>query len=299
MFDTFIIGQVCQDHNRDFDGTDYHMPGGAVLYAGRAAAAIGHNVAVLAKGTGKNHAEAFGGRPNITVFPLSSPQDTEMTNVFFTADRERRDCRCTAMIEPYTAAELPDAPTRLYHIAGLVQGDIGNDMIARCAERADTAVDVQCLLRCREADGHLVFRDWGEKHQYLPMIRFLKTDAAEAEVLTGLQDRAAAAKTLHAWGAAEVMITHNSEVLVYDGETIYTQPLKPRNLSGRTGRGDTCFSSYITERLTKGIPEALLFAAACVSLKMETPGPFSGARCDVEDYIDLFYGREIQNERLD
>lgn len=299
MFDTLIIGQVCQDHNRDFDGTDYHMPGGAVLYAGRAAAAIGHNVAVLAKGTGLNHDEAFGGQENITVFPLPSPQDTEMSNVFFTADRERRDCRCTGMIEPYTPAELPDVQTKLYHIAGLVQGDIGNDMIALCASRADTAVDVQCMLRCREDDGRLVFHDWAEKHIYLPMIRFLKTDAAEAEVLTGLSDRTAAAEMLYAWGAREVMITHNSEVLVYDGDRIYTQPLKPRNLSGRTGRGDTCFSTYITERLTKGVPDALLFAAACVSLKMETPGPFSGTRQDVEDYMDRYYGREIQHERMD
>jgi sugar/nucleoside kinase (ribokinase family) len=85
------------------------------------------------------------------------------------------------------------------------------------------------------------------------------------------------------------MITHNTEVLVYDGKEIYACPLKPRNLSGRTGRGDTCFSGYITERLTSDIPTALLRAAALVSLKMETPGPFMGTRADVEEFIRLFY----------
>lgn len=288
-FETMIIGQVCQDHNTDYDGKVFHMPGGAVLYSGRAAAAIGHKTAVLAKGTGINHEEAFGGRENITVFPLISAQDTEMTSVFFTPDRERRDSRCTGMIEPYRPDEIPDAETELYHLAGLVKGDLGNDMIEACAKRGATAMDVQCMLRCRESDGRLVFHDWAEKREYLPMIRFLKTDAAEAEVLTGLSDRVEAAKTLFDWGAQEIMITHNSEVLIYDGKQIYTQPLKPRALSGRTGRGDTCFSGYITERLTRGIPEALLFAAALVSLKMETPGPFSGDRKDVENYIKKFY----------
>jgi sugar/nucleoside kinase (ribokinase family) len=114
----------------------------------------------------------------------------------------------------------------------------------------------------------------------------LKTDAAEAEILTGTSDRAEAAKILYSWGAKEVMITHNSEVMIYDGKEIHICALHPRNLSGRSGRGDTCFSSYITERLTCDIPTALKTAAALVSLKMETPGPFRGNRDDVNAYIE-------------
>jgi sugar/nucleoside kinase (ribokinase family) len=288
-YDTLVIGQVCRDHNTDYDGTVFHMPGGAVLYSGHAAAAIGHKVAVLPKGTASSYEGAFHSNPNIAVYPVFSQSDTEMTSVFLTADRERRNSRCTGMIEPYRPEDIPDIHTRLYHLAGLVKGDIGEDMIEACAGRGDTAADVQCLLRCREADGSLVFRDWEEKRRFLPLIRFLKTDAAEAQVLTGLTDREEAAKTLWNWGAKEIMITHHSEVLVYDGKRVYRQPLKPRNLSGRTGRGDTCFSGYITERLNRDIPEALLFAAALVSLKMETPGPFAGTRQDVENYISEFY----------
>ena len=80
------------------------------------------------------------------------------------------------------------------------------------------------------------FHDWAEKKKYLPMIHYLKTDAAEAEILTGLTDRAEAAKKLYGWGAKEIVITHNTEVLAYDGNKIYTCPIKARNLSGRTGR---------------------------------------------------------------
>ena len=135
----------------------------------------------------------------------------------------------------------------------------------------------------------MAFHDWAEKKTYLPVIDYLKTDAAEAEILTGLTDRVEAAKLLHSWGAKEVLITHNTEVLAYDGEQIYTCPIKARNLSGRTGRGDTTFAGYITERVSAGIPEALQYCTALVSLKMETPGPFQGTREDVLDYIREFY----------
>ena len=74
----------------------------------------------------------------------------------------------------------------------------------------------------------MAFHDWAEKKQYLPVIDYLKTDAAEAEILTGLTDRAEAAKLLYSWGAKEVLITHNTEVLAYDGERIYTCPIKAR-----------------------------------------------------------------------
>ena len=123
----------------------------------------------------------------------------------------------------------------------------------------------------------------------MPYITYLKTDAAEAEILTGCTDRKEAAKHMYSWGAREIMITHNTEVLIYDGRDFATCPIKSRNLSGRTGRGDTTFASYINERLNHTIPEALLTATATVSLKMETPGPFRGTREDVENYIKELY----------
>lgn len=151
------------------------------------------------------------------------------------------------------------------------------------------AVDVQCLLRHVEADKTMAFHDWAEKKDYLPCIDYLKTDAAEAEILTDLTDRAEAAKLLHSWGAKEVLITHNTEVLAYDGKDVHTCPIKARNLSGRTGRGDTTFAGYVTERRRAGVAEALRYCTALVSLKMETPGPFQGIRQDMLDYIAKFY----------
>jgi sugar/nucleoside kinase (ribokinase family) len=77
------------------------------------------------------------------------------------------------------------------------------------------------------------------------------------------------------------MITHSSEVIVGSEGRIYRAPLTPRNLSGRTGRGDTCFAAYLTRRLSDGIQQSVDYAAALVSLKMERPGPFRGTDSEV------------------
>jgi sugar/nucleoside kinase (ribokinase family) len=292
QFDSLIIGQPSLDINTDHEGRTVREIGGAVVYSGYAASALGHRTCVLPKANSGtiNLASVFGDAKNIEVMALESPQSTSIENIYHSADKERRSCRALSRIAPYTAAEIPGIDAKIYHLAGLMQGDIGNELIEFAAAKALAALDVQCLLRRADGQtGEMSFHDWPEKRGLLPKIRFLKTDAAEAEILTGLTDRGEAAKMLYGWGAGEIMITHNTEVLVYDGKDIYTRPLKARNLSGRSGRGDTCFSAYITERLTRGIPEALLTAAALVSLKMESPGPFKGNRADVEAYIKEFY----------
>ena len=293
-YDTLILGQISQDMNVDCEGNIVREIGGAVVYSGYAASALGHPTCVLPKADQStvDLTSIFARGKNITVIPLDSTHSTSIKNVYHTADKERRTCRALSRIDPYQVSEIPDITARIYHVAGLMVGDLSNEIIVHAAKKALAAVDVQCLLRSvREADGEMEFRDWEQKREILPYIHFLKTDTAEAEILTGLKNREAAARQLYKWGASEVMITHNTEVIVYDGNNLYTQPLKPRNLSGRSGRGDTCFSGYITERLTAGIPEALHTAAALVSLKMENPGPFVGSREDVLAYQQAYYDK--------
>ena len=289
--DIMIIGQLSLDVNTDFGGREEHMIGGAVIYSGYAADATGAKVAVLAKGNRSiaDPVKAFAPRPGIEVIPVESSTCTSISNVYHTADRERRTCRAISHIEPYRPEDIPaDVRADIYHVAGLMAGDIGEEMIGKVFELGKVAVDVQCLLR-RDDGEQMAFHDWPEKRKYLPMITYLKTDAAEAEILTGLTDRYAAARLLHEWGAKEVMITHNTEVILYDGEVMYAFPLRPRNLTGRTGRGDTTFAGYLAKRVHCGIEESLRYSAALVSLKMETPGPFTGTEEDVYAYMKDYY----------
>ena len=87
-----------------------------------------------------------------------------------------------------------------------------------------------------------------------------------------------------------MVISHHSEILAYDGSTFSAVPLRARNLSGRTGRGDTIFGTYLARRaLGDSLEAALLFAAGAVSLKMETPGPLRGDEETVRRYLRLRY----------
>jgi sugar/nucleoside kinase (ribokinase family) len=291
QYDTFIIGPVSLDHNIDFEGQEYRETGGAIVQAGFAASRIGHSAALLTKlNPGDADLEKVFEGSGADLFWRESARTTSIRNRYFTADKETRECSAVSVCDPFLIEEIPLLKTRIYHLAGLIYGDFSSDLIRQLSERGGKlAVDVQCLLRRAEAGGSMGFHDWPDKKTHLKYIDFLKADAMEAEILTGEQNRRKAAEILHSWGAKEIMITHNTEVLVYDGKEFHTCPIKARNLSGRTGRGDTCFSGYITERLSKDIPDALLFAAALVSLKMETTGPFRGKREDVDKYIESFY----------
>ncbi len=290
-FDSLLIGEVGYDTNVDYDGSVVETIGGAAYYAGFAAANIGHRVAVLSKGdtTRMDPKTVFAQVPNVTVFPLHSPTSYVAKNIYYAPTRERRTTMVSSVIEPYRPEEVPEnIDADIWYLAGLVGGDIPDEMIPFAARHGMVAIDVQSMLRWVE-NGKMVYRDWAAKRELLPHVRFLKADAAEAEILTGLADRAEAARVLYGWGAKEVMITHNTEVLIYDGGEIHTCPIRARNLSGRTGRGDTTFGTYINERLTQDIPTALRTATALVSLKMESPSPFLGTRADVEAYLKAFY----------
>lgn len=289
-YDLMIIGPATRDVNIDYTGAEDRSVGGAVTFCTPAARSANPSVfaAVKIAPADTDIIDAFRMDPaDIALLP--SEKTTLMRNEYFTADRERRNSSCPAQSDPIRPEEVPDVPCRLYHLAGLLYGDFPNELIEYLHSKGMVSADAQGFLRHNE-NGTMCFHDWADKLKYLPYMDFLKTDAAEAEILTGATDRVAAAKQLHAWGAKEVVISHNTEMLAYDGKEVYTCPVKARNLSGRTGRGDTTFGSYLAMRMTgAGVAESLLYATACVSLKMETPGIFTGTKADVEAYIAAFY----------
>lgn len=290
QYDVMIIGPATRDQNIDYTGKEDRRVGGAVTFCTPAAVATGAKVFAAVK-IAREDADIMDEfrMPREDKALLPSEKTTLMRNEYFTADRERRNSSCPAQSDPITPQEIPDVPCKLYHLAGLLYGDFPNELLEFLHRKGKLTADAQGFLRHNE-NGGMCFHDWADKKKYLPYIDILKTDAAEAEILTGTTDRVAAARQLHAWGAREILISHNSEMLAYDGEHLYTCPVKARNLTGRTGRGDTTFGSYIAMRtLGAGMEEALLYATACVSLKMETPGAFTGTRQDVLDYIEEFY----------
>lgn len=290
-YDTLTIGHISLDYNIDYKDQQIIEVGGAVIYSSAAAKAGGYKVGVVTKlaPQDKDRLKTFVINKE-DIYYIPSSESTSIRNKYHTADKERRTCTCIGQGDSFKIEDIKDFKTKIYHFAGLIFGDFDGEIIKWASKHGKVAVDVQALLRHANKDtGEMYFEDWKDKKEILPYIDYLKADAAEAEILTGLSDRYEAAKVLYSWGAKEVVISHNSEVIVYDGKKFSAVPIKARNLSGRSGRGDTIFGAYITERQNESIEKALLWATAMVSTKMENPGPYKGTREDVVDYIHLMY----------
>ncbi len=289
--DVQVIGPLCIDINVDAAGCSTRGVGGAALCAAAAAASLGRRVEVVTT-MADDDAHLRSRFPDAIerVVAVHSARTSSIRNVYTTADQERRHSSALAQADPITAADVPKTPVAVQHLAGLVVGDYAPGLLTELAARADLAVDMQGFLRRRDPEtGALTLSQPPQDEGFYRRIRFLKVDTAEGEHLTGLTDRRAIARALHERGAQEVMVSNAREILVLDRDGAHVCPLRPRNLTGRTGRGDTVFSAYITERRRHDVDRALLTACAAVSLKMETPGPLVCTRSDVEAYRDRFY----------
>lgn len=234
QYDTLTIGHISLDYNIDYLDNLVVEVGGAVIYSSASAYAGGNKVGVVTK-----IAEADTGRlqefviPKEDIYYKPSQKSTSIRNKYFTKDKEKRLCVCLSQADPFTIADIPEVDCKIYHLAGLIYGDFDGALIKELSKRGAVAADVQAFLRHASGDNtEMYFEDWKEKRELLPYITYLKTDAAEAEILTGQIDRLEAAKTFIKWGAKEVVITHNTEVIAYDGRTLATCPIKARNLSG-------------------------------------------------------------------
>ncbi len=279
--DLLILGAVSKDIIITPEETEYSI-GGAVVYSSVALQHLGASILAVTKLNPEDRSalEVFE-RHGVPHSFRESPHTTSIRNTYHTADRDRRTCEALGMAAPFTLDDVPeDVSADVYYLGGLMKGEFPEPFVLAMCERGKVAIDAQGFMRVND-NGPMVFRDWDKKREVVAAVHYLKTDHAEAETLTGETDRRLAAKILASWGAKEVMLTHHTEVLVCVNGEIFAAPFTPRNLSGRTGRGDTCFASYCYWRQNHSPEEACRFAAAVTSLKMERPGPFIGSLDDV------------------
>ncbi len=268
------------------DETTSRLPGGAVYYGGFAAKAAGARTGIwtrLSKGDRellKSLKEA-----GIHVSADWSERTAGIRNIYKTSDPDHRTCVPLRLPAPFDPQRFPEVQARIIHFAPLVKGEVSLELIRHASRMAPVGLDAQGFVRCNE-DGMLVFRDWEAKHEGLRLASYLKCDAVEAEVLTGLSDPEQAARKLADLGPAEVVVTHESGVVLCCQGRLFKAPFTHQKLTGRTGRGDTCMSSYLARRLTQGPEESLRFAAALTSLKLEQEGPFSGTEQDVRERMN-------------
>lgn len=287
-YDLMTIGAISKDLNIIM-GKEETMYSGGSYCAAFAAINSGFSVAMVTKlATDDMHCLEPLKTAGIDVYAFPSPQTTAITNIYRTTNVDDRTHHIRGLAEPFSLAEFPlDIKARVYHISAMIAGEIPLDLVKHLAQQGRIGLDVQGYMR-RVVGTDLISKDWPEKADVFPYVDILKTDAAEATILTGKTEREDALSALHAMGAREIVLTNSQEVLASANGQISRAPFKARNLTGRTGRGDTCFATYLTQRIHKGPEQAVKYAAALTSLKMERPGPFRGTIQDVEQLLTTY-----------
>ncbi len=281
-FDIAFVGHYTKDTVVYPDRTQT-MDGGAFNYGANVAVRMGLRVAVVTRLAREDwHLVEELERLGVTAFARATPASTCLRLTYPTANLDERTIELTSSAGPFTVEDVAGIAARAFAIGASVRGEVPPDVVQALARTgAMVALDVQGWIRIVR-DGTLAFDDWPGKEALLQHVTVLKTDAVEAQRITGEPDRHAAARRLAALGPREVLLTHGGGVLVYHDGVVDEAPFVPAAVRGRSGRGDTCTSAYLSRRLTAPPAEAVAWAAAVTSLKLEAEGPFRRDLAEVE-----------------
>jgi sugar/nucleoside kinase (ribokinase family) len=281
-FDIAFVGHYTKD-TIIYPHLTRTVDGGAFYYGANVAVRMGLRVAVVTRLAHVDwHVVDELERLGVTVFARATPTSTLLRLTYSTANLDERTIELMSSAGPFTVGDVAHLQARAVAIGASVRGEVPPDIVeALAADGKMVALDVQGFIRVVR-DGRLTFDTWPGKESVLKHVTVLKTDAVEAQSITGESDRHDAAARLAAFGPREVLLTHGNGVLVYHDGTFDEAPFVPDEVRGRSGRGDTCTSAYLSRRLTAPPAEAVRWAAAVTSLKLETEGPFRRERAEVE-----------------
>ncbi|MCP4760239.1 MAG: ribokinase [archaeon] len=296
-YEFFIFGNISVDIIKT-PKEEYSMIGGAILHSSWTAHQLGRSLGVLTKTTlnDKKFIQEFP-EDEIDIFWKESKSTTSIKNDYRTKSKETRICTCLKKSDPFKIGDFPKMKSDIIQFCGLMAGEIDLKLIkflSNISSKTKIALDAQGLIRKVHEDNTMKFSKWYDKLEALPYVNYFKMDAAEANFLTGIntiekKGIIAAGKKILNWGPEEILISHKEGLFSITKNGIYSASFKNKDLSGRTGRGDTSFTAYISERIDKDPQLSIEFAAALASLKMEIPGPFKLKRIDVEKFMHSNY----------
>lgn len=281
-FDIAFVGHYTKD-TIVYPDLTRTVDGGAFYYGANVAVRMGLRVAVVTRLAREDwHVVDELERLGVTVFAQATPDSTHLRLNYPTANLDERTIELMGSAGPFTEGEVAGLQARAVAVGASVRGEVPSEVVeALAAKQAIVALDVQGFIRVVR-DGTLTFDDWPGKESVLKHVTVLKTDAVEAERITAESDRYRAARRLAGLGPREVLLTHGGGVLVHHDGVCDEAPFVPEKVRGRSGRGDTCTSAYLSRRLIAPPAEAVRWAAAVTSLKLETEGPFRRERAEVE-----------------
>ncbi len=294
-YDLVCIGNYTKDTIISPSGVKY-VDGGAINYAAHAAHQLGLKVAVVTRLAEEDRrvVDKFIST-GIDCFATYTPASTTMKLEYPTNDPDIRNLSVASTAGAITPDEIGDIQAKAVVIGSSFRGEVGLDVILALKEKNILlGADMQGFVRVLRGQ-NLHYEPWDEMKITLPHIDVLKSDAVEAECLTGESDIYKAATLFSKMGPKEIVLTHRDGVLVLADGQFYQAGFYPRSLIGRSGRGDTCIGTYMAMRLSKNPYKATIWAAAVTSLKMEKLGPFDRPIDEVFALIKEKYAPEIAN----
>ena len=289
IYDVATLGNYTKDTIVSPAGTR-HVDGGGVCYSAHAAAGLGMKVAAITRlSAADSHVLDALEAAGIDVYACETPESTLMRLEYPTEDVDKRILTVTAIAGSFTPVQVHAVEARAFVVSPSIRGEVPLDVLRELKKKnATIGLDVQGFIRIAAPDGSLQHREWPEERAVLSLVDVLKADAVEARFLTGESEIEAAVRSLAARGPSEIVLTHRDGLLVLADGEIYETEFHPENLIGRSGRGDTCLGSYVAQRLKLPPAEAMVWAAAVTSLKMEAEGPF---RREIGEVVHLLQER--------
>jgi len=288
-YDLVCIGNYTKDTIISPAGTKF-VDGGAINYAAHAANQLGVKVAVVTR-LAKEDQRVVDKFINsgIDCFFTYTPESTTMRLEYPTNNPDIRNLSVASTAGSITPNIVENIVTKAAVIGSSLRGEVGLDVIQKLREKnVLLGADMQGFVRVLRGQT-LVYETWHEMNETLGYLDILKSDAVEAEFLTGEADIYKAAQKFSQMGPKEIVLTHKDGLLVYSGNEFHSVGFYPENLDGRSGRGDTCIGAYMAMRLSVDPHEAGIWAAAVTSLKMGKLGPFDRSVNDVEELLRTKY----------
>jgi sugar/nucleoside kinase (ribokinase family) len=289
IYDVAYIGNYTKDTIVSPAGVRY-VDGGAVNYAAHAGARLGLKVAVITRLAREDQRVLDQlTQAGVDCIAKYTPQSTCVKLEYPTHDPDQRNLYVTSTAGSIGLDEVASVAARALVIGTTLRGEVGLEVIQALHQRQVLlAADVQGYVRVLREQS-IVYEPWDEMQAVLGCLDILKSDAVEAEYLTGTSDIHHAARIYAAAGPQEIVLTHKDGLLIYAQGKYHELGFYPQSLAGRSGRGDTCLGSYVAKRLSVSPAEAGVWAAAVTSLKMETLGPFNRPISEVEELIQKKY----------
>jgi len=291
--DIAVVGDFARD-KLVFRGQVEYSSGGAVYYGALALQRMGVRTVVITRLAEQDfHLLEDLRREGIVVYAQTAPQTSGLENIYMAENMDRRVCHLLGFAGPFRTDEIPEISARMFLVGPIMAGIVDMPLLRKLSTMGGVALDAQGFVRiCKGSD--VVLTDWPRKEEGLAFVKVFKVDDMEAEVLTGETDRFRAIRRLSGYGPAEIVLTRADGVTVYADEDLYEAPFVPREIIGRTGRGDTCLATYLGRRLTSSPEEACRFAAAATSLKLEKSGPLQASVEEIQKLADRLESRSLR-----